>query len=177
MATTVSRRYAQAVLSLAKEGNTLDAWQADLKLLADAMADKAVAGFLASPNTPNGSKLQLVDYILANAQPEARNLAHMLVERNRLTIIPDLYETFVAAVLNERGIAVAEVTTAEPLTLPEQQAVRDQLGKIVGKTIELRMRTDPAIIGGIIARVGDQLIDGSVVNQLRALRARLAAPA
>ena len=177
MASAAAKRYAQAVLGLAKERGTLDAWQRDLKLLNDAMADPTVAAFLASPNVSEANKVQLVDYILAQAQPEARNLAHLLIERQRIGVVPDLYRIYIEAVLAERGIAVAEVTTAEPLTIEEQQAVRAQLARIVGKEVELQMRTDPSIIGGIVARVGDQLIDGSVVNQLRRLRARLAASA
>jgi len=177
MASSVARRYAQAVLGLAKEKGNLDAWAADLAKLDDAMADETVAGYLASPNVPQSRKLEMVDYVLQDAQPEARNLAHMLIERNRLRIVPDLHRMFTEGVLAERGIAVAEVTTAEPLTAPEQDAVKDRLAEIVGKQIELRMKTDPAIIGGIVARIGDQLIDGSVVNQLRQLRARLAASA
>nr|MBA3336978.1 F0F1 ATP synthase subunit delta [Chloroflexia bacterium] len=67
-----------------------------------------------------------------------------------------------------------EVTTAEPLGPEEQEMVKGQLKRLVGKEIELRLKTDPEIIGGIVARIGDQLIDGSVINQLRQLRARLA---
>ena len=177
MASSVARRYAQAVLGLAKEKGNLDGWAADLATLDAAMAEESVAAYLDSPNVAQSRKLEMVDYVLADAQPEARNLARMLVERNRLRIVPDLYRMYTEGVLAERGIAVAEVTTAEPLTAPEQAAVQDKLAEIAGKQIELRMRTDPAIIGGIVARIGDQLIDGSVVNQLRQLRARLAASA
>jgi F-type H+-transporting ATPase subunit delta len=78
-------------------------------------------------------------------------------------------------VLAENGIALVDVTTAEPLDEAGQELVRDHLGRLLGKRIELRLREDPDIIGGFVARAGDQVIDGSVVNQLRRLRARLAA--
>ena len=89
-------------------------------------------------------------------------------------IAPEMNTLFREAVLEERGIAVAEVTTAEPLDAHGQEIVREHLRKLVGRDIELRLKVDPSIIGGIVARVGDQLIDGSVINQLRRLRARLA---
>ncbi|MDQ3044353.1 MAG: ATP synthase F1 subunit delta, partial [Chloroflexota bacterium] len=111
---------------------------------------------------------------LEGVRPETTNLVKLLAQRQRLEMIPDLYRLFQEAVLEERGIAIAEVTTAEPLGLEEQDLVKRQLKQLVGKDIELRMKTDPEIIGGIIARIGDQLIDGSVINQLRQLRARLA---
>ena len=76
---------------------------------------------------------------------------------------------------DERGIAIAEVTTAEPLDEEGQQIVRERLSRLTGRDVELQLKIDPSIIGGIVARIGDQLIDGSVINQLRRLRARLAA--
>jgi F-type H+-transporting ATPase subunit delta len=86
-----------------------------------------------------------------------------------------MVELFQAMVLEAQGIAIADVTTAEPLDEAGQAVVREQLSKMVGRDVQLRLTTDPAIIGGIVARIGDQLIDGSVINQLRRLRTRLAA--
>ncbi|HEY7030970.1 MAG TPA: F0F1 ATP synthase subunit delta [Thermomicrobiales bacterium] len=177
MASGAAKRYAQAVFGLAKERGTIDRWLDDLALLNDLMGDPRAAEALSSPAVPEAQKLGLVDRVLASAQPEARNLAHLLIQRQRVSIIPDLAQLYGAAVMEERGIVIAEVTTAEPLGPTEQEMVRAQLSKLVGKSVQLRLNTDPAIIGGVIARVGDRLIDGSVINQLRRLRARLAATA
>ena len=106
---------------------------------------------------------------------EARNLAQMLVQRGRVDIAPELHRIFEETLLAEQGIVVADVTTAEPLDAELQELVRQRLGAIVGKDVQLRTHVDPAIIGGIVALIGDQLIDGSVVNQLRRLRQRLSA--
>jgi F-type H+-transporting ATPase subunit delta len=176
MASGAAKRYAQAVFSLAKERGTLDQWQADLAILDEVLADRAAQIYLNNPNVSTAEKVAFLDKMLANAQPEAKNLARLLVQRQRLNIIPDLVRLYNEAVLAERGIAVADVTTAEPLGPGEQDIVRSKLHQLIGKEIELRLHTDPSIIGGIIARVGDQLIDGSVINQLRRLRARLMAP-
>lgn len=173
MASGAAKRYAQAVLSLARDRKTLDAWQADLGTLNALMADPKAGQFFASPRIGMRDKLQLLDSVLLNAQPEARNLARLLVQRNRLGVVADLYRIYNDARLAEQGIAVADVTTADDLSPAEQKAVAEQLKRLVGKEIELRMKTDPAIIGGIVARVGDQLIDGSVVTRLRRLRTRL----
>lgn len=173
MASGAAKRYAQAVFNLAKERGTLDRWLDDLALLNDVMSDERAAEYLSSPTVSEADKLKLLDSVLANAQPEARNLAHMLIQRRRVSIIPEVAQLYGNAVLEERGIAIAEVTTAEPLGPAEQEMVRSQLSRMVGKNIQLRANTDPAIIGGVIARVGDQLIDGSVLNQLRRLRQRM----
>lgn len=177
MASGAAKRYAQAVFSLAKERGTLDRWLDDLASLNDLMSDSRAAEYLGSPAVSEPDKLKLIDSLLTNAQPEARNLAHLLVQRQRISIIPDLAQIYGAAVLQDRGIAIADVTTAEELGPDEQTLVRERLSTLVGKQVQLRMQTDPSIIGGVIARVGDQLIDGSVINQLRRLRARLATSA
>lgn len=175
MASGAAKRYTQAVFGLAKEKGNFDQWLADLARLAAIVRDERAAGFLESPNVSNADKLKFLDAALAGNSAEVRNLARLLLQRHRLDIAPDMEQQFQDAVLAERGIAVAEVTTAEPLDAQGQAMISAQLSKLVGRQIELRMKTDPAIIGGIVARVGDQLIDGSVINQLRRLRARLAA--
>ncbi len=177
MASSAAKRYAQAVVDLAKERGTLDAWYADLARLDELMRDPTAAQYFASPNIAPADKMRILDQVLANAQPETHNLARLLAERHRLDIVPQLFAIFAEARLAEQGIAIADVTTAEPLDPQEQTIVRAQLGRLVGKDVELRQHVDPGIIGGIVARVGDQLIDGSVVSQLRRLRARLATPA
>jgi F-type H+-transporting ATPase subunit delta len=177
MASGAANRYAQAVLSLAKEQNTMAQWRADLALLNDVASDEAATAYLGNPSVRNESKVAFLNAVLDkdNGQQEAKNLVVLLVQRQRLDIIPELNQLFEEAVLAEQGIVMADVTTAEPLTETEQEVVRKQLSKIVGKEVQLRLKVDPDIIGGIVALVGDQLIDGSVVNQLRRLRARLSA--
>ena len=175
MASGAAKRYAQAVLGLAKERGTLDAWHADLARLAELMRNPTAAASFASPNVPEERKRAVLDQALAGGQPEARNLARLLVERRRLEIVPQLFALYEEGLRAERGLALAEVTTAEPLGPAEQAVVRDRLSRLVGKQVELRLTVDESIIGGIVARVGDQLIDASVITQLRRLRARLTA--
>ncbi|HEY8448680.1 MAG TPA: F0F1 ATP synthase subunit delta [Thermomicrobiales bacterium] len=175
MASSAAKRYAQAVFSLAKEQGTLDRWLDDLAVLSDLMSEPIVAEYFRNPNVPKAEKLRTVDRALESGQQEARNLAHLLVERGRMEIAPEIAQLYAQMVLEERGIAVADVVTAEPLGPQEQQMVQQRLTQLIGKTVQPRFHVDPSIIGGIVARVGDQLIDGSVVNQLRRLRARLVA--
>jgi F-type H+-transporting ATPase subunit delta len=175
VASSAAKRYAQAVFDLARERGTLDAWQADLNALAALAGDPLAANYLANPSVPRERKFALVDKVLAGGQPEARNLARLLVERDRAGEAPRIAELFAELLRAERGVAIAEVTTAEPLSPASEALVRDKLQRLVGKQIELRVAVDPSIIGGLVARVGDMVIDGSAVGQLRKLRARLAA--
>lgn len=175
MASGAAKRYVQAIVEIAREHKSFDAWQRDLEKLADLAQDEKVLAFLENPSVHDAKKKQAVDIVLKDAQPEARNLAHLLIERHRVDIIPEIVEGFNEAVLAEQGIVLADVTTAEPLDPRMQDAVRQRIGELVGKKVMLRMHTDPAIIGGLIARIGDEVIDGSVQTRLRQLRMRLKA--
>ena len=175
MASGAAKRYVQAIVEVAREQQSFDAWQQDLQRLGATVDDRAVATYLQNPSVQSAEKKKAMDIILRDAQPEARNLAHMLVDGHRTGIIPELAELFDEAVLAERGIVMADVTTAEPLDEDALQAVRERLSGIVGKDVELRMHTDPEIIGGLIAQIGDAVIDGSVQTRLRRLRTRLKA--
>ena len=176
MASSAAKRYAQAIFSLGTERGTLDAWQSDLTLLANLVGDRAVATYLTNPSVTADRKLATVESVIdANVQPEARNLVRLLIERDRAAMIPEIKELFDDQVRAERGIVVADVTTAEPLSDAERDLVRRKIEDLTGKTVELSLRIDPAIIGGIIIRIGDQVIDGSVRNKLEKLRSRLLA--
>lgn len=174
MASSAAKRYAQAVFSLGKEKGTLDAWQRDLALLADIVGDGRIATYLANPSVTAEQKIGAVERTLgAEVQPETRNLVKMLIERSRVSLIAEIRELFDDQVRAERGIAVAAVTTAERLNPAEQDLVREKLEAMTGQQIELATKIDPEIIGGIVVRIGDQVIDGSVRNKLERMRARL----
>lgn len=175
MASGATKRYVQAIVEIARETQSFDAWERDLQRLGAMASDQQVAAFLQNPSVQNANKKKAVDVVLKDAQPEARTLAHLLIERQRTGIIPDLVDAFNQAALAEKGIVMADVTTAEPLDATMQAAVRERIGQLVGKKVELRMHVDPEIIGGLIARVGDEVIDGSVQARLRRLRTRLKA--
>jgi F-type H+-transporting ATPase subunit delta len=174
VASGAAKRYAQAVFEIAREQNALDRWSDELAILDQLARDPEMMGFLSSPEHSEAEKKSLMTQALQTAQPEARRLGQMLIDRRRLGLIPDLVAAFQELVLDERGIAVAHVTTAVPLDAEAESMVRAHLQEIIGKQIELRSEVDPAIIGGLVARVGDTLIDGSVASSLRRMRERLA---
>jgi len=170
------RRYAQAVFEMADQQGALDAWERDLGALAGAFENPQIAAIFDSPQVSASQKRAVADEILGPAgQPLVRNLVGLLIERGRVGGLPQLYTSFHDRMLERQGIAVGEVTTAVPLGPEELALVRQRLGAMLGKEIEIRAVVDPDIIGGIVARVGDQLIDGSVIGQLRKLRERLVA--
>jgi F-type H+-transporting ATPase subunit delta len=173
MASSAAKRYTDAVFGIAREKGTFDQWQNDLDALSELVSDSEAARLLESPKVAQAQKSAVVDQVLQNAQPEAKNLARLLLERNRLHIATEMSELFREQALAELGIVVADVTTAVPIDKSAEQAISQRLSSIVGKQVQIRTHVDESIIGGIVARIGDQLIDGSVNSQLKRLRTRL----
>jgi F-type H+-transporting ATPase subunit delta len=173
MASGAAKRYTEAVFSIAREKGSFDAWQRDLDALGTLMSDASASVAMTSPNVSQEQKRSVLAQVLRGGQPEALNLAEILLDRGRLAIAPEMAELFREQTLAELGIVVADVTTAAPIDKAAEAAITTQLSKIVGKQVQVRTHVDESIIGGVVARVGDQLIDGSVSNQLRRLRGRL----
>lgn len=175
MASSAAKRYTQALAELASEGNTFDVWQRDLDMLEALVSDPEVVAYLENPAVQDAQKISAVDNVLTDVQPEARNLLHMLIERRRLKMVPEIAQLFREAAMANRGVVLVDVTTADALDDAGKDLVRERLKSIVGQDVELRLHEDASIIGGIVARIGDQVIDGSVVNQLRRLRVQMSA--
>lgn len=171
-----ARRYAQAVLDLAKQDNSLDAWLNDLKLLNRMFGTERAVEALEDPKLTHEAQEEIVQRVVPKevTNPLVRNFMLLLVKRQRLALLPRIVEVFQEMYNKERGIVVADVTTAVPLDEPHQRRVAEQLSGITGgKTIELHLHTDPSILGGMVARIGDELLDASVATRLATLAQRL----
>ena len=170
----VGRRYAEAVFDLASSEGTQEIWQSALEVLASSAGDSESRAYFENPAVSDQDKIDALTRILPDgAGDEARNLARLLIRRNRFDALPSILEAYEELSLQARGIAVADVTTAVELSESERQQVSEQLARIFGSEVEVRARVDEGIIGGLVARIGDQLIDGSVRTQLRELRSSL----
>lgn len=170
-----ARRYAEAAFDLAKKHNALERWQSDLRTAAGVLANPRLVQTLESPKWPRERKRQLLDGALTVAiDPLVRNLLYLLVGRGRVGLIGRIADEFTSLYNREMGIVIAEVTTAVDLNEAQRKEVETRLRILTGaRRIELRAQTDPRIIGGMIARVGDLLYDGSVRTRLSELQERL----
>lgn len=174
---TAARRYAQAVFEIARQTNSLEKWLADLQVLNATFGTHDVVLSLEDPNLNEEEQRRVVAGALkpGTVSDLAMNLLYILVRRQRLGLLPRIVEVFQQLYNKERGIVIAAVTSAIPLDPAHQKRVADELSTITGgKTIQLHAHVDPRILGGIITRIGDQLIDASVATRLAALSERLA---
>lgn len=170
---TAAKRYAQAVFDIAEEHGTHERWAAELDAIATFMADPAAAILLSSDKAPFSDKAAVVDRALADADPLAVNLAKLLVQKKRASIAPLIAQEFREMDDVRRGISHAVVRSAVELTDDEREAVQARLRELTGNEIVLRTEVDPELIGGIVARIGDRVLDGSTRTKLIQLRRRL----
>lgn len=170
------RRYAQAVFDLAKQSGKLDEWRADLATLSAIFGGEQAITALEDPKLTDADRTKRIDTVLAaqKVQPLAMNFVRLLAQRGRLSLFHRIVEVFEEMYNKEKGIILAEVTTAIPLDEVHQKQVADKLAKITGKNVRLQLKTDPRILGGIITRIGDELIDASVASRLAALAEKMA---
>ncbi|MDY6908255.1 MAG: ATP synthase F1 subunit delta [Chloroflexota bacterium] len=168
-----ARRYARAAFEIARERDGLEQWRQDLDDMAAALEEPVLLAYLESPKVPFADKEAILRRRLEGADPLVLNLAFLLTMKGRLGIAGDIAATYRRLVDEHRGIAHVEVTTAVSLDDEERAKVIGRLGGITGQEVVLSERVDPTIIGGLVARVGDRLIDGSTRSRLAALKESL----
>ena len=174
-----ARRYAAALFDVAAKSGSAEAAGQQLATLSSVMGDHAeLVSALETPAVPSDVKKNLVVAIARAAgalSAEVERLIALLANRDRLPLLPDVAAAYVARLNQEKKIVPAEVVTAVPLTPEHRAAVASALGRASGGEITLTERVDPAIIGGVVARVGSVVYDGSVARQLERLRQKLSA--
>jgi len=171
------RRYATAAFSVAARTGEYDAWLSALSELARVLRMPSARTVFLSPAVPATQKAAALDRVLPNATPLVRNFVHILVDRDRLAEVPGIVEALSELINIQRGIITADVTTAVPLDADMERVVAQRLAAHLGRSAEkvtIRSRVDPSIIGGVVARVGDQVIDDSVRGRIERLRRTLA---
>jgi F-type H+-transporting ATPase subunit delta len=164
------KRYAQAIYEIALEQNALDKWLSDLGQLLSLGTDVEVLALFESPKLKFEDKIKIVDQRVLSVEPMTRNRAYLLVSRNKMHLIGGIMEQYRHLLDNYRGVLHAVVTTAIPLDDDEQERIKKALTAITGKTTEIESRVDPAIKGGMVARIDGKLLEGSVRDRLVMLK-------
>ncbi len=169
-------RYANALFDVAiKESNPEQA-ERELTAFADVVGGHAeLQRVLVNPAIPAANKRAAVAQLLDRLQPSSpvRKLLLLLAERDRFELLPDLVAVYHERVMVHLKVSDAEVTTAAPLAPEEAAHLQQRLAASTGRTVTMRTKVDPAILGGVVTRIGSTVYDGSVATQLEALRQRL----
>jgi F-type H+-transporting ATPase subunit delta len=176
--TTVSERYARAILELADEAKQVPQVTEQIKAVADAYSESAeLRSTTTNPAIESGSRDALLKDLGArlSLSPIAMNAVRLMARRGRLSALPQVAEMLARLADQKVGVIRATVTSAHPM--PEEYYLRltAELEKRTSRKILLERRQDPTLIGGVVTRIGDHTIDGSLKGRLAALQRQLLA--
>lgn len=173
---TIARPYAQAAFSLARERNALPAWSEALRRAAAVVADPKVATALDNPNLTAGDKSSLLLSICGDPlSVEQRNFLRVLIEADRIALLPEICAQFLQLKDDADGVAKARIESAFPLSDDQLAELTGALERRFGRRIDATVDVDPTLIGGARITVGDTVVDATVQAQLQAMAQQLRA--
>ena len=167
---TIARPYAQAAFELAQAEKALENWSRMLNLAALVAEDESMQSLIGNPNLARERLVQLfLDVGGENLNAQGQNFIRVLGENSRLALLPEIVVLYEALRAEAEGAIEAEVISAYPLNEAQQKVLVDMLKKHFGKAVTLNVKTDESLIGGVVVRAGDLVIDGSASGQLTRL--------
>ena len=169
---SLAGRYAAALFDLAREGKSIDSVETSLKTLESALDQSAdLKRLVTSPLVGRDAAAAAIKAVGATLKLDTLtvNFLGVLAQNRRLRQAPAVIAAFRAMAANHRGETTAQVTTAHPLSADQVKALKAKLKTRVGRDVAVDMKTDPAILGGLIVKIGSQMIDGSIRTKLNTL--------
>jgi len=165
-------RYAAALYELADEGKVLDRVAADLRQISKMLDESAdLVRLIRSPILGRGEQGRAMQAILDKAGVDALTgkFVGLVAKNRRLFVLPAMIKAFLATLARRRGEVAAEVTSAQKLTQQQEEAVTAALRQAVGSKVSVETRVDPALLGGMVVRVGSRMVDSSLKTKLQKL--------
>src|SRR6266513_927720 len=170
---SAARRYAEALLALAPDERTVGELRASLEMLAPVFDRLTVAG-LRDPSVPMKQRVEALRSALGGEPDVVRSLLVLLLETDRISLVPQIALAFGDLVDRREGISKARITTAVALKDSEERDLVSRLERESGRKLRATFAVDPTLIGGAKVQIGDHLIDSSVRAKLVALGRQLA---
>ena len=174
---TAAARYARALFDVSVKQYDLRQVETDLQGFSDLIADHETLGrVLLNPAVPTPKKKALVSALLERSDPmtpPVTKLLHLLAERDRLVLLGDIVDAYRGRLLRHLGVVEAQVTTATPITDEGTAAIERALQAASGAQVTMTTDVDPDLLGGVVARVGTTVYDGSVAHHLQRIRQNL----
>jgi F-type H+-transporting ATPase subunit delta len=169
--------YAAALFEVARAEGVLDTVEDELFVVSRTIAGNGpLRDALSDPAVPDDRRVALVDDLLQRSHRLTRSLVVFVVTAGRVRDLPAIVDDFMGRVAAARRRAVAEVTSAVPLDDALRRRLAEALSHATGKDVEVHVIVDPDVLGGVRARIGDRVIDGTVRTRLRQLHEMLSWP-
>lgn len=174
-AITTARPYAQAAFDEAQKLADLKGWSEMLLSLADAVQNAEVRAVISSPRVSSAQVESLMDALLGGqAKPQQRNFVRLLVENQRLEVLPEIAALFEVLRAEAEKTVNVVVDSAFELSAAQQDKIVSSLKKRMGREIKLTCKVNKELLGGVVIRAGDQVIDGSARTRLSEMANALA---
>ncbi|NBC16921.1 MAG: ATP synthase F1 subunit delta [Bacteroidetes bacterium] len=172
---SVARRYAQALYEEAAARQQVDAVDADVDVIRDALeASRELRRFFASPVLSRAQKEDVVEALLqSHVSTLTYDFLRLLVAKQREDALADMVQAYRDLRDEQEGVTEALIRSAHPLSEAEQQQLAEEFQRVTGKQVRLQVQQDDTLIGGVLVRIGDTVYDGSVRHQLTSLREHL----
>ncbi len=172
---TLAKRYAAALLAVSRKENTLDETGDMLRALRDAYEQSPLMrNIFHQPKLSRAKRKSLLRKPFEKkAAKSFLEFLDLLVEKNRIAILPDISGAFNDLADAARGISHVRVKSFLPLLEEEKASLQKKLGVITGKTVIMDTELDSSLLGGVSIRIGDSVVDGTVANRLKRLEERL----
>jgi F-type H+-transporting ATPase subunit delta len=171
----LARVYAEALFGVAKDKGKLDAIHEQLAQFADAVGEnRELQLFFFSPYFSSAEKREGISRAISGAEPELVNFLELLAEKHRMPVIFRIRRNFDDLFAEERKLLDVTVTSAIPLDPQVAEQVGAEIEKQTGREVELRSEVDEDILGGLVLRVGNMVLDASVRARLERLRKEVA---
>jgi F-type H+-transporting ATPase subunit delta len=173
--TTIARNYAETLLELARRAGDLRGWGDLIEQVSDAVeTDRRLRIFLESPRVSGQQKKEVIQKAFGGALPrEFVRFLQALVTHRRQMLVPAIAHEYHDLVDQVEGRIHASVTVAREADEADRQVIATQLSRALGKDVVPHFHVNPAILGGVVVRVGDTVLDGSIRRRLAALRANM----
>jgi len=169
----IAKRYAAASFAVARDGGAVAARGGELERAVGLLGEPTLAMLLTNPRLSVAEREQLALSALEDAAPATRNLVRLLVERGRVAVLPKVLAEYRKLEDQASGRMRAEVVAAVSLEDTQQRAIAKALSEKLGGEVQTTVQRDPAILGGLVIRIGDRVIDASVRTRLEQLRTAL----
>jgi len=168
--TTSARPYARAVYALATETSSVESWGEALALMAAVAADASMQEILDKPQLSKEQKGEIMLKVLSDKlNQQQQNLVRLMAENGRLRALPEVAHQFDIYRAEAEGKVDAEVISAFALTSEQERAITEMLKSKLGRDVSITTSTDESLIGGVVIKAGDTIIDGSLKSQLESL--------
>jgi len=170
----LARPYAEAVFLMAEEKGSIDKWSDALEFLKLVMSDELISKFADNPKVSQAMlEKAMLDISKDQLDEEGLNLIKLLIKNDRLQLVSEVQEQYEIKKAQKSGELNVEITSAFPMSESDQKELVKSLSTAFGKQVKVSVEEDSSLIGGMIVRAGDKVIDGSVSGQIQQLAKQL----